>query len=834
MTALTWHASVSAHIDVNGRLRDMSAVRSGMSGPIGVLLRVLPLAAAAAVGFVLAGSAWVVVAHWEDRIAQRDFAKIAEDQALALQHGLDEYLNKLAALRALFESSERVTRREFETFAARLLEDQSPIRNLSWVPRVSREERAEHERAARRDGVSGYSVKSVSADDRISIAPEKDEYLPIFYSTLPKTSVAYGIDLTSQPVVARPLARARDNNQLSCVPDFALHSTNGKQHGILFSLPVYRQDAPRDTLEDRRRNLVGFVHGAFLTAAMVARIIDTTTVAQPVDVYLYMADTGPDGAPLYVHPSRLRATPLEPQTRAELAAGPHWTGELKAGDARWSLIVAPIAAGPLATHDRAWLVFLIVALLDALVVSYLWAARRHADRLTVTNQKVSELAQKDALTGLANRRAFLDRLDLAFAASRRGADPFAVLCFDLDYFKDVNDTLGHPVGDALLREVARRLRGTVRSTDVVARFGGDEFAVLQADAASDTAAGILAAKIGATIAAPYSIDGNDVHVSASIGIARCTALTEGPQAIMMQADLALYRAKEDGRNCFRFHSPELDQATRDRVMIAEELRGARDRGELELYYQPQVELRSGRIVGFEALARWNHPIRGFIPPSTFIPIAERTGAILPFGSWTLDQACRQMHYWRAAGVAPPVLAVNLSALQFKAASDLERDVAASLRKWNVDPASIELELTETVLMQATEQYGDTLAGLRRLGVRLALDDFGTGYSSLDYLTKYPVNRLKVAQQLVFGVSSDARHATVVRTAIRLADELGIGCLAEGVETKVQADFLLAAGCEHAQGYYFSPPVTAEVATEMLRAGRIDPADTVAGAPPKAA
>ncbi len=193
-----------------------------------------------------------------------------------------------------------------------------------------------------------------------------------------------------------------------------------------------------------------------------------------------------------------------------------------------------------------------------------------------------------------------------------------------------------------------------------------------------------------------------------------------------------------------------------------------------------------------------------------------------------------MHHWRAAGVAPPVLAVNLSALQFKAASDLERDVAASLQKWHVDPASIELELTETVLMQATEQHGDTLAGLRRLGVRLALDDFGTGYSSLDYLTKYPVNRLKVAQQLVFGVSSDARHATVVRTAIRLADELGIGCLAEGVETKVQADFLLAAGCEHAQGYYFSRPVTAEVATEMLRAGRIDPADTVAGAPPKAA
>lgn len=252
------------------------------------------------------------------------------------------------------------------------------------------------------------------------------------------------------------------------------------------------------------------------------------------------------------------------------------------------------------------------------------------------------------------------------------------------------------------------------------------------------------------------------------------------------------------------------------------LRQAVDRGELELYYQPQVELGSGRIVGLEALLRWNNARRGTVPPSVFIPIAERTGSILPIGQWTFDQACRQLRLWQDQRIAPAFVAVNCSALQFKALSELERTIADSLARWDISPQRMEIELTESVLMDVTQQQSGTLERLRELGLGIAIDDFGTGYSSLNYLTKYPVNRLKIAQELVFGVTTDSRNATVVRTAIRLAHELNIDFVAEGVENEAQMKFLIAAGCERAQGYYFSRPVDARHASELLRQGWIRP------------
>ena len=291
---------------------------------------------------------------------------------------------------------------------------------------------------------------------------------------------------------------------------------------------------------------------------------------------------------------------------------------------------------------------------------------------------------------------------------------------------------------------------------------------------------------------------------------------------MIQADLALYRAKEDGRNCFRFHNVDLDRLVQERVVIADELRGAIDRDELELHYQPQVELRSGRIVGLEALLRWNHPKRGQIPPSLFIPIAERTGQIQLLGQWVFDAACRQLRSWQDDLLAPDRLGVNVSALQLKGSTELDREVAASLDKWGIAPGMIEIELTESVLMDITQQHNERLERLRKLGVRIAIDDFGTGYSSLSYLVNYPISRVKIAQELVFGVDTDSRSATVVRAAIRLAHELGIEIIAEGVETEGQEKFLLSAGCEYGQGYYFSRPVDAERATELLRSGTIKP------------
>lgn len=449
----------------------------------------------------------------------------------------------------------------------------------------------------------------------------------------------------------------------------------------------------------------------------------------------------------------------------------------------------------------------------------IWFFRDITERKTA-EQMILRLARTDSLTGLPNRIAFLDRLQLAFARAKRGVTSFAVLYLDLDHFKDVNDTLGHPIGDALLKVIADRLKSCVRETDMVARFGGDEFAVLQEDVTSIVDTESLATKICRTIAAPLSIEGNQIHTGASIGIVPCQGDIADPEAMMTKADLALYRAKTEGRNRFRFHIRELDEKVRERVMIGEGLHSAIENQELELYYQPQVELKSGLLVGLEALIRWNHPERGLLLPEQFIPIAESNGSILQIGQWVIEQVCRQIAVWQQQDIVPQVVAANISAGQFKLASNLDLVVAAALAKYGIAADQLELELTESVLMEATQRHSEEFERLRRLGVRLAIDDFGTGYSSFDYLRTFRatrnVARLKIDRRFVSGVTSSSDDATIVRAVVGLARALGIEVVAEGVETAEQRDFLISAGCKFAQGYHFGKPVPAAAATAILR------------------
>jgi diguanylate cyclase (GGDEF)-like protein len=787
-----------------------------------------PCVLAATAGIAVAVTAAGMTASRETKEAAAEFNVLAENRVTVLQSGLNEYVNRLRAVRALFDSSEGpVSRSAFEAFTRPLLLENSTIATLSWVPRVLESERAEHERTGIAQGIPDYQIKTMGDAGKISPSPERSEYYPIFYATVPKTSPLYGLDLRSEPPTRAEMEGARDGDRLGFSPVQTLVSTGGKQAGFLFSLPIYKQGSLHKSIDDRRRDLIGFVHGSLITSKMVGTIISAGKIPKGLDTYFYEAGSGSYAAPIYVWGSRLRSTPARPMTGVELESGQHWSRTLMADGQPWLTVeMVPMPGGPLMPeHERAWGILIFGFILTAVVVTYILSSRRHALRMVWVNKKVSDLAQLDALTSLANRRAFMERLNDAFAACNRGAKPFAVLYFDLDHFKDINDTLGHANGDALLRQVATRLICAVRENDVVARFGGDEFAILQSDVEDLAAAGALAVKIGQVVGVPYVIEGNEVHISASIGISRYTPDVAGPDAMMIQADLALYRAKEDGRNYYRFHSADLDHQVQERVVIADDLRGAVDRNELELHYQPQVELRSGRIVGMEALLRWNHPERGQIPPSVFIPIAERSGQIQMLGKWVLGAACRQLRSWQDAGVAPELVGVNFSALHFKGSADLDRDVAASLKKWGVVPGMIEIELTESVLMDITKQHHGRFQRLRELGVRIAIDDFGTGYSSLSYLAYYPINRVKIAQELVAGVDTDSRAATVVRAAIRLAHELAIEVIAEGVETEEQTKFLLSAGCEHGQGYYFSRPVNAERATELLRSGAIKPVRT---------
>jgi len=434
-------------------------------------------------------------------------------------------------------------------------------------------------------------------------------------------------------------------------------------------------------------------------------------------------------------------------------------------------------------------------------------------------EKIALLARTDGLTGLANRATFFERLRQAFAAAQRGAIPFAIFYLDLDHFKPVNDTLGHPIGDLLLKEVADRLRKCTRESDLVARLGGDEFAVLQGEMGEPDNAGVLALKLQTALALPYEINGNDVRVSVSIGICPYDQGSSGADAMLVQADLALYRSKHEGRNRYHFHSADLDQEVLDRVTLAHDLRGGIDRGELELHYQPQIELCSGNIVGMEVLVRWNHPTRGHLAPGVFIPIAEKTGTIVALGHWVLDRACRQMSLWHDEGLALPLIAVNLSFFELKSGRELVRDVAETLAKWHLAPADLEFEVTEATLAQLTWTRNEVLQQLKQLGVKIAIDNFGTEYSSFEYIRAYRVNHLKLAQSYISKSAGDPESAATIRAIVNYARDSGIVLIAQGVETEQQRELLTSTGSTtQAQGFHFSEAVESVRATELLHRG----------------
>ncbi len=449
--------------------------------------------------------------------------------------------------------------------------------------------------------------------------------------------------------------------------------------------------------------------------------------------------------------------------------------------------------------------------------------------ITVHNRneaKLLELARLDLLTGLPNRAVFADAIQKAIAWARNGGPGFAVFYLDLDNFKDVNDTLGHPVGDALLKEVARRLEENVRETDTVARFGGDEFAILATEIKVPADAGVLAEGLLETFSKPFSVGENQIRSGASVGIAVYGVDASDAEMLLSRADVALYRAKADGRSTYRFFTESMDTEVRTRVSLGHDLREAIGSPQIFLVYQPQVEAATGRIVGVEALARWRHPELGMISPVEFIPAAETNGLIVALGRWVLWEACRQAGKWREAGIAPDVMAVNLSVLQFKTPLELEKDVAAALAASGLPASMLELEITESLLMTASHANNEALVRLRASGVRLAIDDFGTGFSSLDYLRQFPMDRIKIAQNFVLELgttaSTAASSAAVVKATIGLARELGIDVIAEGVETAEQLRLVKSWRCQEVQGYFFAKPLSVEDLVPLLQAGRIVP------------
>jgi diguanylate cyclase (GGDEF)-like protein len=851
-----------------------------------------------------------------------------------MENGIDDYWDELYSARALIESLNRnVTREEFETFSRSLISRHTGILNIAWAPRVRRGERAAHELAAAGDGLVDYHIRTntAAADGRLVISPERDEYYPKYYSTDTRASTVYGIDISDGTSQGQTVDHIRDENVLSITAPLLLHTGEGDRRGFWAGVPIYAPGLPHESVEDRRRNLVGIVQGVFQVKIMFDSIL--TDIRTPVRLYLFPPDASMEDPSIYFM-SRSGAGPIEARSKSQLASGLHRSFPLDFGDVKWTMVVTPEVSGvPFAGHMGSSIVLICGLLLSAGLTWSVWRMRRYAHNIELANEKfetqnirfdaalnnmaqgllmfdgagklivanqryaqlfglpwdkwenlalgmtvpqvmqlrrdlnadvaekdpaklfatiddilarheagqiiiertdgstfiasvapmtdggvvatfediterrrsqdrISYMAHHDALTDLPNRAMFYEQMEQLLGARPHGA-AFAVFSLDLDHFKSVNDTLGHPIGDKLLQAAAGRMRRCVRETDIVARLGGDEFAVLQVafDQISDVTA--LATRLIDMVGAPYQLDGRQVVVGTSIGIVIAPGDGTAPDQLMKNADLALYRCKADGGSVYRFFEADMDARMQERRALELDLRMAVANAEFTLNYQPIVNIKTGKIKACEALIRWHHAERGSVPPMQFIPIAEETGLIVAIGEWVLRRACAD-----AAGWPDDIaVSVNVSPAQLKS-TNFVQIVANAIADASLPAERLELEITELVLLRDNASTLSILHQLKNLGVGIAMDDFGTGYSSLGYLRSFPFDRIKIDQSFVRGLPKDKDSLAILRAVVGLGRGLGIVTTAEGVETQHQLEVLRAEGCTDAQGYLFSHPQAA--------------------------
>ena len=479
-----------------------------------------------------------------------------------------------------------------------------------------------------------------------------------------------------------------------------------------------------------------------------------------------------------------------------------------------AVVLGPAVLG-LGLHEQRSLpvVIALSAALPLLVVTYLV-------RLVQGRAKFEHRAHHDELTGLANRTLFADRAAVAIAHARRSGGQGAVLFLDLDRFKNVNDSLGHAVGNQLLQAVAKRLRAATRVDDTVARLGGDEFVVLLPELEDETKAATVAATILDVFSEPFTVSGHRVFASPSIGIALFPADGTDAEALLKNADTAMYRAKDRGRRTFCAYESSMNDQAQERLALEARLHTAIERNEMRLHYQPKIHLPTGRVTGMEALLRWDHPELGLLQPASFISLAEESGLIVPLGEWALREACRQNQAWTDAGFGPLVVAVNLSLRQFQQ-QRIEDVTARILRTTGLDPELLELEVTESLAMHEPDDVTGTLRDLREMGVRCSIDDFGTGYSGLSQLTRLPIDKVKIDKSFVATIDRD-REAPIVMAVVALAHGLGLEVVAEGVETDAQLERLQELGCDEMQGFLFSRPVSAEHFEQLLMLEDVSP------------
>lgn len=776
--------------------------------------RYLIAVATAIVGTLLSAFAFVSVSNWDNRLADLKLQELAKNDQQTLNSDLQYATEVLYTLRAYYNThGHTVSRSEFQAFAKDLRSRLVGLRNTGWALRVTREKRDAFERSVRADGFPNFEIWERDAQGHRIRAADRAEYFPILYpDPVEYTSQILGFDISSEPIRADALRRARASEQPAATPPINL-ITKAEADGFMTFIPLY----PKDSAEqDMPHTPAGFMYGVFGTAPMIENILGKKAIPSGLDIYFFNLNGDPRNRRIYWHSSQANSAPSAVPSEDALLAGPHWMGHIRIADQEWGAIFVP--SGKLVSGARNWqpeIALIIGLMMTGFVVTYLLISLRRTLRLELLTkslqeatrelrregEKVTHLARTDFLTGLANRTLFSDKISAAAARLRRHGETFTVLFLDLDGFKHINDSLGHPAGDELLKEMALRLKSLLRETDVVARLGGDEFAIMRTGATNQREEAIdLARKVLSTVAKPFDFDGHNATVKTSIGIALAPENGTEPGELMKKADLALYRVKSEGRNNFSFFDEEMSEDATTRHRLLNDLRMALSRNEFELHYQPVIDAKTSRPCGAEALVRWRHTVEGLIFPDRFIWLAEESGLMEQLGEWILERACTDAASWPEN----IKVAVNLSAAQFQ--SDKLFDVIlCALVESGLPPERLELEVTESILLQNKENYGAMIQQLKNIGISIVLDDFGTGYSSLSDLTRFPFDKIKIGKSFTQGLSNRADCAAVVASVLTLARGLDIAVTAEGVETKQQFELLRAAGVNQLQGYLFGRP-----------------------------
>lgn len=783
------------------------------------LYRYAPMFFIAIFSIMLTTVVFVVVRGWEREHVQAEFERASEDRILALSRGIELSINEIEALGALFDSSEVVERKEFALFAGKQLPKSPYIQALEWIPRVADRERAEYEERARRDGLAGFQITERKTQGVMVRADRREEYFPVYFvEPYEGNETAVGFDLASDATRLEALNRSRDSGSVVATARITLVQETGEQFGFLIFRPVYSNGTLPGTVDDRRRNLAGFALGVLRVGDLVKKSLSYLE-PQDIDIYIFDDSAPEDKRFLFSHPPRNHGFDTELPAEHDLRAGMHYARKIDVADRKWLVLCKPSAGHVSAgTAWQPWGVLgggiFLTVLLTAyigLVLDRTEQARRHA-------KEIEHRANYDTLTGLSNKHLLKDKLWNALTRMKHDREfRFALLHLDLDRFKVINDSLGHAIGDKLLISVSQRLTACTREVDTVARLGGDEFAILLDGIKREKDATFVANRIQNVLFAPFVLDGHETFTSASIGIAFGSDSYNRPEEILRDADTAMYRAKSAGRARYEIFDKDMHAQMIKTLNLEAELRHSLKRQELTLYYQPVVSLADGRIVGAEALIRWQHPEWGLVPPGEFIPLAEETGLIVPMGQWILMTACRQNMQWHDAGHTEMRVMVNISVRQF---SDKHFPVFVGniLQQTGIPPQSLELEITESIAIESPEHVYNILKKFSEMGLRISLDDFGTGYSSLSTLKRFPISTIKLDRSFTSDIMDNPDAAELARAITAMAHIFRLNVIAEGVETREQMNFLRSAGCEEIQGFLFSRPVPAEEFTRMLSEG----------------